>query len=68
MSTYVIALVSALGILGVDTPSLIAALGAAGLVIGLALPGTLSNLAAGLLLAFKGSFRQRRYHRGEFSD
>ena len=55
---YVIALVSALGTLGVDTTSLIAALGAAGLAIGLALRDTLSNLAAGLILAFNGAFRQ----------
>ncbi len=55
---YVIAIVSALGTLGVDTTSLIAALGAAGLAIGLALRDTLSNLAAGLILAFNGAFRQ----------
>ena len=58
ISIYVIALVSALGTLGVDTTSLIAALNAAGLAIGLALRGTLSNLAAGLILAFNASFRQ----------
>ena len=58
ISIYVIALVSALGTLGVDTTSLIATLGAAELAIGLALRDTLSNLAAGLILAFNGSFRQ----------
>ncbi len=36
--------------LGVQTTSLIAVLGAAGLAIGLALQGTLTNLAAGLML------------------
>ena len=58
ISIYVIALVSALGTLGVDTTSLIAALDAAGLAIGLALRDTLSNLAAGLILAFNASSRQ----------
>ena len=57
-SIYVVAVVSALGTLGVDTTSLIAALGAAGLAVGLALRDTLSNLAAGLILAFNGAFRQ----------
>ena len=36
--------------LGVQTTSLIAVLGAAGLAIGLALQGTLSNFASGVLL------------------
>jgi len=42
--------VAVLGIVGVETASLIAVLGAAGLAIGLALQGTLSNLAAGVML------------------
>lgn len=43
-----------LGQLGVQTASLLAVFGAAGLAIGLALQGTLSNLAAGvMLLAFR---------------
>ncbi len=58
IAIYVVALVSILGTLGVDTTSLIAALGAAGLAIGLALRDTLSNLAAGLILALNGAFRQ----------
>ena len=58
ISIYVVAVISALGTLGVDTTSLIAALGAAGLAVGLALRDTLSNLAAGLILAFNGAFRQ----------
>lgn len=43
-----------LGQLGVQTASLLAVFGAAGLAIGLAMQGTLSNLAAGvMLLAFR---------------
>ena len=45
-------LVVALGKFGVETTSIIAVLGAAGLAIGLALQGTLSNVAAGLMLVF----------------
>lgn len=58
IAIYVITVVSALGTAGVDTTSLLAALGAAGLAIGLALRDTLSNLAAGLILAFNGNFKQ----------
>ncbi|MFV0275966.1 MAG: mechanosensitive ion channel family protein [Parahaliea sp.] len=42
--------IAALSQLGVDTTSLIALLGAAGLAIGLALQGSLSNFAAGVML------------------
>lgn len=42
---------------GVQTTSLIAVLGAAGLAIGLALQGTLSNVAAGLMLLFFRPFK-----------
>ncbi|MFC1867842.1 mechanosensitive ion channel family protein [Thermodesulfobacteriota bacterium] len=52
--TYVILLifiiVAALGHLGVQTASLVALIGAAGLAVGLALQGSLANLAAGILL------------------
>ncbi|WP_373355610.1 mechanosensitive ion channel family protein [Pseudoroseicyclus sp. CXY001] len=37
---------------GVQTTSIVAAIGAAGLAIGLALQGTLSNIAAGVMLIF----------------
>jgi small conductance mechanosensitive channel len=43
-------LIAVLGVVGVQTASLVAVLGAAGLAIGLALQGTLSNLAAGVML------------------
>ncbi|MGB1272102.1 MAG: mechanosensitive ion channel domain-containing protein [Endozoicomonas sp.] len=41
---------AALGRLGIQTASLVAVIGAAGLAIGLALQGSLSNFAAGVLL------------------
>jgi small conductance mechanosensitive channel len=43
--------------LGVQATSLLAILGAAGLAIGLALQGTLSNIAAGLMLLWLRPFR-----------
>jgi len=46
--TFVI--IAALGMLGIQTTSFIAVLGAAGLAIGLALQGSLSNFAAGVLM------------------
>ncbi|MDI1326676.1 MAG: mechanosensitive ion channel [Brevundimonas sp.] len=47
---YVIGLIAVLQRLGVQTTSIIAVLGAASLAVGLALQGTLSNVAAGVLL------------------
>jgi small conductance mechanosensitive channel len=52
----IIVLVAALGQLGVQTASLLAALGAIGLAIGLALQGTLSNIAAGIMLIWLRPF------------
>lgn len=46
----VIGFVVALGALGLNIGPLVAAIGAAGLVIGLALQGTLSNFASGILI------------------
>lgn len=43
-------IIAALSQLGIDTTSLIALLGAAGLAIGLSLQGSLSNFAAGVML------------------
>lgn len=45
-----VSLVAILGQFGIETASLLAVLGAAGLAIGLALQGTLSNVAAGAML------------------
>jgi small conductance mechanosensitive channel len=52
---------AALGRVGVQTASVIAVLGAAGLAIGLALQGSLSNLAAGVLLVTFRPFRAGEY-------
>ena len=53
----VIIIVAVLGQLGVQTTSVIAALGAIGLAIGLALQGTLANIAAGIMLLWLRPFR-----------
>lgn len=50
-------LIIALGQIGVQTTSLLAVLGAAGLAIGLALQGTLQNIAAGIMLLYLRPFR-----------
>jgi small conductance mechanosensitive channel len=52
-----ITMVAVLSQFGVQTTSLIALLGAAGLAIGLALQGTLSNVASGVMLLFLRPFR-----------
>ncbi|WP_306046041.1 mechanosensitive ion channel family protein [Nioella sp. MMSF_3534] len=46
----ILAVVVVLNTFGVQTTSLVAAIGAAGLAIGLALQGTLSNVAAGVMI------------------
>ena len=53
--------VAVLGQLGIQTTSIIAALGAIGLAIGLAMQGTLSNIAAGLMLLWLRPFRVGDY-------
>ncbi|MCG6938290.1 MAG: mechanosensitive ion channel [Gammaproteobacteria bacterium] len=53
--------VAALDQLGVDTTSLIALIGAAGLAIGLALQGTLQNLASGVMLIIFRPFNDGNY-------
>lgn len=53
----VVVLIAAVGTLGVQTTSLLAVLGAAGLAIGLALQGSLSNIAAGMMLITLRPFR-----------
>ncbi len=59
--TYVALLIfvilSALGMLGVQTTSFIAVIGAAGLAVGLALQGSLSNFAAGVLMIIFRPFK-----------
>ncbi|SHF70842.1 small conductance mechanosensitive channel [Marinomonas polaris DSM 16579] len=56
-AVYVIGGVFILDIFGVNTASLIALVGAAGLAIGLALKDTLSNIAAGIMLLILRPFR-----------
>lgn len=53
----IITLVAVLGQLGVQTASIVAVIGAAGLAIGLALQGSLSNFAAGVILIIFRPFR-----------
>jgi len=52
---YLFVIIAAVSRIGIETTSFIAALGAAGLAIGLALQGSLSNVAAGVMLII---FRQ----------
>ncbi|MEM7242261.1 MAG: mechanosensitive ion channel domain-containing protein [Pseudomonadota bacterium] len=58
-----IAGIAVLGRFGIETTSLVALIGAAGLAVGLALQGTLSNLAAGVMLLMF-----RPYKIGDFID
>jgi len=53
----VFVLVAVLGLFGIPTASAVAVLGAAGLAVGLALQGTLSNFAAGVMLLIFRPFR-----------
>jgi small conductance mechanosensitive channel len=53
----VIVVVMVLGQFGVQTASVLAALGAIGLAVGLALQGTLQNIAAGIMLLVLRPFR-----------
>ncbi|MEH6502860.1 MAG: mechanosensitive ion channel domain-containing protein [Cycloclasticus sp.] len=56
--------VAALGQLGIQTTSFIAILGAAGLAVALALQGSLSNFAAGVLMVIFRPFRQGDFIEG----
>lgn len=56
-----IVLIAALGRLGVETASIVAVVGAAGLAIGLALQGSLSNFAAGVLIVTFRPFKSGDY-------
>lgn len=53
--------IAALGQLGVETTSLVAIVGAAGLAIGLALQGSLSNFASGVMLIVFRPFKAADY-------
>ena len=58
---FALALVVALGTAGMDVTALIAGVGVAGLGIGLAMQGILSNLMAGLTIIFTKPFRFGEY-------
>ena len=60
---FIVCVIMILNIFGVNTASLIAVLGAAGVAVGLALKDTLGNIAAGIILIFMGSYRT-----GEFIE
>jgi small conductance mechanosensitive channel len=53
----IVAAITVLGVFGVQTTSMAALIGAAGLAIGLALQGTLSHLAAGVMLVLFRPFK-----------
>ena len=59
--TMVFVAIAVLGVVGIQTASVIAVLGAAGLAVGLALQGTLSNFAAGIMLLVFRPFRVGEY-------
>lgn len=63
VSLLVVVIIAAVGALGIQTTSLIAVMGAAGLAIGLALQGSLSNFAAGVLIVLF-----RPYKVGDYVD
>ncbi len=52
-----VVIIAVLGLFGIETTSLVAVLGAAGLAVGLALQGTLSNFSAGVMLLVFRPFR-----------
>ena len=63
MVLLVFVIIAAIGALGIQTTSFIAILGAAGLAIGLALQGSLSNFASGVLIVLF-----RPYKVGDFVE
>ena len=56
-----VVLIAAFGVMGIETASLITILGTCSLAIGLALQGSLSNLAAGMMLFVLRPFRERDF-------
>ncbi len=58
-----VVLIAVLGLFGIETTSLVAMLGAAALAVGLALQGTLSNFASGVMLLLFRPFKK-----GDFVD
>lgn len=58
MALFAAVIIAALGSLGVETTSLLAVLGAAGLAVGLALKDSLGNLASGVMIVGLRPFRE----------
>jgi len=63
-AVVIFTIIAVLSQFGVETTSFIAVLGAAGLAIGLALQGTLSNVAAGVMLLLFRPFKTGDYIEG----
>jgi small conductance mechanosensitive channel len=64
MALLVVVIIAAIGALGVQTTSFIAIFGAAGLAVGLALQGSLSNFAAGVLIVLFRPYKVGDYIEG----
>ena len=69
----IVVFIAAINQLGIETTSIIAVLGAAGLAIGLALQGSLANFAAGILIVIYrpykvGDYIQADNHLGTVND
>ena len=60
---FIICVIMILNVFGVNTTSLLAVLGAAGIAVGLALKDTLGNIASGIILLIMGTIRA-----GEFVE
>lgn len=63
-AVMILVIIAALGQVGVQTASFVAVLGAAGLAVGLALQGSLSNFASGILMILFKPFRAGDYIEG----
>ena len=57
VALLVVVIIAAIGAIGIETTSFIAIFGAAGLAVGLALQGSLSNFAAGVLIVLFRPYR-----------
>jgi len=55
---FIVSVIMILNVFGVNTSSLLAVLGAAGVAIGLALKDTLGNIASGIIILLMGSYRK----------
>lgn len=58
---YCVIIVGIVGVLGIETSSIVAALASAGVAVGLALQGALSNFAGGIMLVIFKPFKKGDY-------